>query len=136
LREKIPSSFLSSRSETKSKRHGNEGVLTNAAVQKGIVTLIKDLLFVNWSVEGDTDGMETVHLSKILIDSGYVPEVVDNAVRLVNSPIVMPGKGSGVKAVNKPMRQWQKKGRRFGTYWIAERPQGRPFRIILVDTNH
>jgi hypothetical protein len=94
-------------------RKGNEGVKTNAVIQLGLVALIKNLMATNWWVEGDTDGDEMVHLSKIMIDSGYVPEVVDNAIRLVNSPIVVPSKGSGVKATNKPMRQWHKnKGRR------------------------
>jgi hypothetical protein len=116
---------------------GNESLQTKAVIQKGIVTLLKDILSADYVMENDEKGFEKVRFSKILIDSGYVPEVVETAIRLVNSPIVFPSKGSGVKATNTPMRQWnQNKGRIFGNYWIEDRPQGRAFLTITFDTNY
>jgi hypothetical protein len=117
-------------------KKGNETAQTQAIIQSGLVTLLKDLLSINWQIEND-DNIETVSINRIFVDSGYLPEVVEGAIRLVNSPIVLPSKGAGVKATNKPMKQWQKpKGRIFGTYWLTERPQGHAFRTVTIDTNY
>jgi hypothetical protein len=118
-------------------KKGRESIQTKAVIQSGLVTLLKDLLSINFQMENDDDGVEIVQFSKILIDSGYVPEIVEGAIRLVNSPIVFPSKGFGIRSTNKPMRQWQRtKGRVFGTYWVTERPQGRAFRTVTIDTNY
>jgi hypothetical protein len=114
-----------------------ESVQAKAVIQSSLVTLLKDLLSINFLIENNEDGVDVLQFSKILIDSGYVPEVVEGAIRLVNSPIVFPSKGFGIRSTNKPMRQWQRtKGRVFGTYWVTERPQGRAFRTVTIDTNY
>jgi hypothetical protein len=118
-------------------KKGSEDVQTKAIIQSGLVTLLKDLLSIHFQMENDENEVEVVRFSKILVDCGYVPEIVDGAMRLVNSPIIVPSKGSSVRATTKPMRQWNRSpGRVFGTYWIMDRPQGRVFRTVTVDVNY
>jgi phage terminase large subunit GpA-like protein len=118
-------------------KKGHETLQTKAIIQNGIETLLKDMLSADYIMENDEKGYESVRFSKILVDSGYVPEVVERAIRMVGSPIVFPSKGIGVQATNEPMRQWnRRKGRRFGHYWIEERPQGRTFLTVTIDTNY
>jgi hypothetical protein len=118
-------------------KKGHESLQTKAIIQNGLVTLLKDLLSVNFQMENDENDVEVVQFSKILIDSGYVPEIVEGAIRLVGSPIVMPSKGIGIKSTSTPIRQWQRKAnRRLGRYWIEDRPQGRAYRTVTIDTNY
>jgi hypothetical protein len=117
-------------------KKGNESLQTKAVIQKGLTTLLNDMVYGDYVIENN-DNIQVVRFSKILVDSGYVPEVVEAAIRLVNSPIVFPSKGAGVKATSKPMKQWQRiKGRHFGDYWIEERPQGRAYLTLTIDTNY
>jgi hypothetical protein len=110
----------------------------DGAIQAGLVTLIKDLLHTNYEVDGDTDGAEHPAFSKILIDTGYKPELVENAIRLAvgRTTVVMPSKGKGIPSSREPMAQWKPKtGERFGNHWL----EGTPFRrmrTITVDTNY
>ncbi|MDR0704303.1 MAG: phage terminase large subunit family protein [Planctomycetaceae bacterium] len=118
-------------------KKGNESIQMEAVIQKGLVTLLKDMIHADYIVENDEKGYEKVHFSKILVDSGYVPNVVDTAIRLVNSPIMYPSKGAGIKATNKPMEEWQRvRGRLFGTHWLEDRPRGRAFLTTTIDTNY
>jgi phage terminase large subunit GpA-like protein len=106
----------------------------NAAIQIGLTTLIKDLLATDYTVDGD--GTATIQFNKILVDSGYVPNVVETAIRLVRSPVVEPSKGAGITAKNKEMAGWQHKpGRKFGNYWIEDKPAGRSMRTVTYDAN-
>jgi hypothetical protein len=118
-------------------KKGHETLQTKAIIQTGLVTLLKDLLALRFQMEHDEDDVETVKLNAILIDSGYELDVVEGAIRLVDSPIVFPSKGVGVKSTSKPMRNWQHyKGRKFGVHWITERPRGHAFRTTIIDTNY
>jgi hypothetical protein len=118
-------------------KKGHESLQSRAVIQNGLVTLLKDMIGADYIMENDEKGYESVRFSKIMVDSGYVPEVVEGAIRLVGSPIVTPSKGAGVKATNKPMKQWQRiRGRKFGWYWIEERPQGRTYRTVTMDVNY
>ena len=106
-------------------------------IQTGLVQLIKDLLATHWDVEGDRDGAEHVTISKLLIDTGYKPQIVENAIRLAvgRSTVVVPAKGKSIRASMVPMCDWkQKSGERFGNHWIESTPSGR-LRTITVDVN-
>ncbi|MDR1922813.1 MAG: phage terminase large subunit family protein [Planctomycetaceae bacterium] len=112
-------------------------IKTKAAIQQGLVDLLRDLQATQWHIEGDEDGNATLSIIKILVDAGYVPEIVENAIRIVDLPSAQPSKGIGITAKNKPMHQWLKKpGRRFGVYWVEERPSQRLFRMITIDSNY
>jgi phage terminase large subunit GpA-like protein len=106
-------------------------------IHKGIIALLEEITGYIYRTENDENDDAVVQFSKILVDSGYVPEVVEGALRMVNSPIITPSKGMGVKATNKAMKEWQRvKGRQFGWYWINDRPQGRTYRTITMDVNY
>jgi hypothetical protein len=117
-------------------RYGEER--KDGAIQAGLVTLIKDLMATDWSVEGDRDGAEHVTFSKLLIDTGYKPELVENAIRLAvgRSTAVMPAKGKGIRSSQTPMSGFKRKpGERFGNHWLENTPPRR-IRTITVDTNY
>ncbi|MCL2710456.1 MAG: phage terminase large subunit family protein, partial [Planctomycetaceae bacterium] len=106
-------------------------------IQAGLVSLIKELMATRFDVEGDRDGAEQVAFSKLLIDTGYKPQIVENAIRLAvgRSSVVMPAKGKSIRASMVPMCDWKRKaGERFGNHWMENTPSQR-LRTITVDTN-
>jgi hypothetical protein len=110
----------------------------DGAIQSGLVTLIKDLLNTPYDVDGDTDGKARPAFSKLLIDTGYKYELVENAIRLAvgRSSVVMPSKGKGVPSSQLPMDQWRPKtGERIGRHWLESTPYRR-MRTITIDTNY
>jgi hypothetical protein len=110
---------------------------TNAAIQNGLQQLITNLLGLHWEIEGDDDGTQEVWFSKILIDAGYQPKEVENAIRITRSNILQPSLGKGIKSSGQPMSEWRRKAnRRFGTYWMEDKPQGRTLRHITFDANY
>jgi hypothetical protein len=106
-------------------------------IQAGLTALIKELLATHWDVDGDRDHAEQVAFSKLLIDTGYKPQIVENAIRLAvgRSTVVMPSKGKSIRATNVAMSEWKHKaGERFGNHWVETTPPGR-MRTYTVDTN-
>ncbi len=124
--------------ETGLKTLGKQGdQRKDGLIQAGLVTLIKNLLQENWWMEGDEDGSEHPALSKLLIDTGYKPEIVENAIRLAapRSTVVMPAKGKGIKSSQVPMSLYKRKaGERIGKHWLESTPPRR-LRTITMDTN-
>jgi len=115
----------------------------DGVIQAGLTALIKELMSTHWYVEGDTvrgsacGASENIAFSKLLIDTGYKPQIVENAIRLAvgRSTVVVPAKGKSIKAVNLPMKEWKRKsGEVHGNHWIESTPPGRA-RTITVDTN-
>jgi len=114
----------------------------DGVIQAGLVALIKELMSTHWYVEETADGRqqtaeEGVAFAKLLIDTGYKPQIVENAIRLAvgRSTVVVPAKGKSIKAVNLPMSEWKRKsGERHGNHWIESTPPGRT-RTVTVDTN-
>ena len=110
-------------------------------IQAGLVALIKELLAVRWEIE-TADGRqptaaENITFSKLLIDTGYKPQIVENAIRLAvgRSAVVMPAKGKSIRASMLPMSDWKRKaGERHGNHWIENIPSGRT-KTITVDSN-
>jgi hypothetical protein len=116
---------------------GKEKRPLQSLIQEELINILKDLHGIHYRMENDENGVEEVRFSKILVDSGFVPEIVETAIRRVGQSIISPSKGIGVQVTNKPMLQWRRsKGRKFGTYWYEDRPQGRAFRTITIDTNY
>ena len=126
-------------------KKGETGLITmsrgdqrkDGLIQAGLVSLIKELLATRWEVEGDRDGAEQVAFSKLLIDTGYKPQIVENAIRLAvgKTTVVMPAKGKSIRASMLPMSDWKhKSGERFGNHWMMSTPSGR-LRTVTVDSN-
>jgi len=109
----------------------------DGAIQAGIVTLIKELQATVWDVEGDKDGAEQKLIDKILIDGGYKPAIVENAIRVAlgRTTVATPSRGKSVRASQAPMSSWKPKvGERRGEHWIFGTPPGRG-RTVTFDTN-
>jgi hypothetical protein len=109
----------------------------DGAIQAGLVTLINYLLHANYEVDGDSDGAEHPAFNKLLIDTGYKPEIVENAIRLAvgRSSVVMPSKGKGIRSSQTPMSLYkQKTGERIGNHWLESTPLRR-MRTVTIDTN-
>jgi energy-coupling factor transporter ATP-binding protein EcfA2 len=109
----------------------------DGVIQQGLVSLVKELMSTHWYVEGDRDHAEPVAFSKLLIDTGYKSQIVENAIRLAvgNTKVVMPARGKSVRAVQQSMSEWKRKaGATHGNHWIETTPVGRA-RTLTVDTN-
>jgi hypothetical protein len=116
-------------------RHGAER--KDGAIQAGLVTLIKTILNTPYDVDGDLDGTARPAFNKLLIDTGYKPEIVENAIRLAvgRSSVVLPSKGKGIRSSQTPMMQYkQKTGERIGNHWLESTPLRR-MRTVTIDTN-
>jgi hypothetical protein len=110
------------------------GMGAEAAIFAAIQELGKDLLGMQWR---RSDGA-TAGLSKLLIDSGDFTKTVGAAIQQLNSGVVMPSKGRGVKAGNVPFGSFQpRSGERIGDNWI-EKPRSptMAMRYVEYDTNH
>ncbi len=79
---------------------GVEGVI-HADLEK----LASELLHATWPV---TSG-GSMRIDKLLIDAGYLPGVVGSVCHKIGAGnVVMPSKGLGIKAGNKPMAAYQR----------------------------
>ena len=76
------------------------------------------------------------HIDRVLVDEGWKPEVVENAIRTTNPRLFVPAKGVAVTAKGRPMAQWARRpGRAFGWRLIDEKG-ARGLRLILHDANY
>jgi phage terminase large subunit GpA-like protein len=90
------------------------GAGVEGAVQSGLEELGTNLLTREWQQnEGAT------RIDRLLIDSGYLPGVVANVcLKVPGAGSVMPSKGVGIRAGNKPMASYRRKpGERHGHHW-------------------
>ena len=80
---------------------------------------------------------QTFTVDRIVVDAGWKPEVVENAIRAFDTRLVVPAKGQAVLAKSRPMSQWPRRnGRVFGWHIIDERPPKGSLRLFLHDTNY
>ena len=117
---------------------GGDAERKDGVIQAGIVSLLKELTATVWDVEGDSDGAEHRTIDKILVDGGYKPGIVENAIRLAfgRSNAAFPSRGKAVRASQLPMADWKPKpGERKGDRWIIGRPPGRGI-TVTFDTNY
>jgi hypothetical protein len=84
------------------------------------------------------DDGSTMQIGRLLIDSGYVPEIVTSAIRKLNqTAVAMPSKGIGVTAGSKPFSEYERRpGDVVGHYWRIPAAHGRGMRVVHVDTNY
>lgn len=85
-----------------------------------------------------TDGA-ALRLSLGLIDSGYLPQTVYDAIRMSpHAALWMPSKGIGLGPQNKPMSEYKRHpGDKAGDHWRIPSPAGRrELRLVNIDTNH
>lgn len=79
----------------------------------------------------------TCAIDRIVVDAGWKPEVVENAIRAFDARLIVPAKGQSVLAKGRPMSQWARKnGRVFGWHIIDEKPPKGALRLFLHDANY
>lgn len=83
------------------------------------------------------DAAATSRIDRVLVDCGWKPETVENAIRATDARIVVPCKGVAIGASRSPMRQWPRRvGRVFGWHLLDEKVANMSLRTILVDVNY
>jgi hypothetical protein len=109
-------------------------------IAMGIEALVTDLLSQNYEMEGDADGVEPVKIDLLLIDSGYMPDVIQMTLQKIGqSNIVRPSYGIGIGAKKTPMNEWKSKPKEqlhLGHHWIENRSENWKFRRVKIDTNY
>ena len=77
-----------------------------------------------------------IQIGRLLIDSGYLPEIVSNAIRKIGqTAIAMPSKGIGISAGNMPMGEYERRpGDQTGHYWRTTARGPRELRQVHFDS--
>ena len=109
---------------------GREG-----AIRAGLDTLAGDLLGREYTRE---DGA-AMRVERCLVDAGYASDVVHDFCRhSTHAAVLMPSRGVGIGAANKPMSEYiRHRGDRLGWNWYIPAPaRGRVGRHVRFDANH
>jgi len=111
------------------KNHGREG-----AILAGLNALSNDLCSRKYLRHDKTE----MKIDKLMVDSGHEMDLVYNFCRASkHSSVVMPSRGIGIGATNKPMTEYDTRGGdRIGHHWIIPKPQNRAIRHLRIDTNY
>jgi phage terminase large subunit GpA-like protein len=109
------------------------GKSEEGAIFAGLEVVVEALCSREWKRDDGT----VSKLSRLMIDEGYQTEIIHQFCRSSKfSAIVMPSKGFGVKAGNKPMNDYQKRpGEKMGLNWRITTAEGRAQRYVMIDTN-
>ena len=109
--------------------HGPE-----ARIRAGLLALIESLASREFVRQ---DGV-AMSLGKGLIDEGYQPDVVEQAIRSSgHGGIFAPSRGVGIRAGDKPMSEYHKnRGDVVGFHWrMPASKTGRAVRVVHMDVN-
>ena len=109
---------------------GKEG-----AILAGLVSLLEESIPTQWS----RDDGAAMQVGRCLIDSGYLPNIVYQAIRKTGlGGVTMPSRGYGITAAQKPYSQYMvKRGDQTGHYWRIPGVGGsRELRTVNIDTNY
>ena len=103
-----------------------------AAVYSGLKALTAQLFNREWLTEAG----QALRLERAGIDSGDLSDVVYQLCRAVPFPVI-PTKGFGISASQRPVREWPRKNpmERFGKDWIYGFPESGKGRLLKFDTN-
>jgi hypothetical protein len=104
-----------------------------SAIFAGLEYFAADLLARNYT----RDDGAALQIGRLLIDSGYMPEIVHSAIRKLNQTVIaMPSKGVGIGASNRPFSEYERRpGDVMGHYWRIPAAHGRELRTVHIDTN-
>lgn len=103
------------------------------AIQAGLEALATDYLSRSWQ----RTNTGALRIERCLIDSGYLPGVVANLCHKLPGA-VMPSKGVGIRAGNKPMSTYRRKpGEKHGHHWyVPNVSRTSEFPHVQIDTNY
>ncbi|HZT79592.1 MAG TPA: terminase gpA endonuclease subunit [Gemmataceae bacterium] len=107
---------------------GREG-----AVRAGLDRLVAALCEREWPVEGG----RVARVERLLVDSGFLPDVVYEACRRSpHAAAILPSRGVGVGASARPFSEYQRKpGERHGPNWLIGHAPSRAARYVRFDAN-
>lgn len=107
-------------------------------VQRGLDFLFRDLIERGFQAENEIGvSSRSKRIDRVVVDMGWKPEVVENAIRAVDARLIVPSRGVAVLAKRAPMRQWPKKpGRVFGWHLLDEKTSNSALRSLMVDVNY
>ena len=102
------------------------------AIIAGLVATLDVLTGAEFTRE---DGVK-LSMSSVLVDIGYLPEVVLQAIFQLGRPNVWPSRGRGIRAGDLPISEWKHKpGDRRGHYWSIFRRQNHNCLVCEFDAN-
>ena len=109
------------------------GMGPDGAIHAGLEKLITEFLAREWK-----RGLGLARIDRLLIDSGYKPEIVAAVQRKVGSAAVMLSKGVGIRASRRPFAAYtQKPGEVLGNHWyVPNVRRTAQFSHVLIDTNY
>ncbi|MDD4890381.1 MAG: phage terminase large subunit family protein [Phycisphaerae bacterium] len=109
-------------------------VTKQAVILAGVAKLMRLLSARTWVRE---DGA-SIALGAILVDSGYMPEQVRDAIVSAGlQAVAIPSRGRGITAGKRDLSQWEyKPGDRRGHYWGLFRRKEQRLRTIEIDANY
>jgi len=111
-----------------------QGVAVEVAIFKGLDELVSEQL----GREFVRDDGAVMHIDRCLIDKGYAGPIVEDVCRRLGSSVVMPSRGVGITASNKPFEEYRHQpGQQIGHYWRIPSVRGtREMRYVMIDTNY
>ena len=104
------------------------------AIRAGLLAVLGQYLPLNWR----RDDGAAMQIDRCLIDKGYMPDVVEQAIRTSGrGAVVLPSKGIGIRAADKPFSEYRRKrGDQSGFHWRIPSTFGtRELRAVHIDTN-
>jgi len=103
-----------------------------------ILAGLKDLLAASLDRTFEREDGAEMRLDRVLVDAGYLPRQVGQAIRLAGSAAVWPSRGVGIGAAHRPFSEHKrKKGERVGDNWMIPAVTGtQELRHVRIDTNH
>lgn len=104
----------------------------DGSVYAALACLENELLGKPWNV----DGGGTMHVSRALVDSGWLSHVVDRFCRESRQgAILQPSKGLPISASKSPIEEWPKReGEKRGLNWLIRATERRT-RLLMFDAN-
>jgi hypothetical protein len=78
------------------------------AIEQGIVDILSRLLETEWVFVGGS----SLAVSVGLVDAGYKPKAVANAIRRIGNPVIHSSRGIGIGPIEKPMPEYDMSGKR------------------------
>lgn len=125
--------YFTMRESTKTLCQASKGAGTEGAIQAGLETLVNQMLKKDW----ERAGSGALKVERCLIDGGYLPAIVGNVCHKAGA-VVMPSKGVGIRAGNKPMSSYRRKrGERHGNHlYIPNVSKTNDFPHVQYDTNY
>jgi hypothetical protein len=95
---------------------------TEECIRLGLEALLSDLARREWP----RDDGAIMRLGLCLVDRGYKPDIVDAAVRRLAQASLLPSRGTGITAADKPFEEYKPQpGQKLGHHWRKPPAHGR-----------